>query len=61
MKDRDKILNGTPQQAAQLLTELESGYRAAYQAAPPSRGHARMGAGHLDRRRSAPSLGTGHG
>jgi hypothetical protein len=36
--ERDSILNGTPQQAAELLTRLESGYRAAYQAARQAEG-----------------------
>jgi hypothetical protein len=35
---RDSILTGTAQQAARLLTRLESGYRAAYQAARQAEG-----------------------
>ena len=38
MRDHEKILNGTPQQAAELLTKLESGYRAAYDAARHAEG-----------------------
>ena len=38
MDERDSILTGTPQQAAELLTRLESGYRAAYQAARQAEG-----------------------
>jgi hypothetical protein len=36
--ERDSILTGTPQQAAELLTRLKSGYRAAYQAARQAEG-----------------------
>jgi hypothetical protein len=38
MDERDSVLHGTPQQAAELLTRLESGYRAAYQAARQAEG-----------------------
>jgi hypothetical protein len=38
VRDQEKILNGTPQQAAELLTKLESGYCAAYEAARQAEG-----------------------